>query len=148
MFSKIIFLHLGKFKSSEYEGLFNDYSSRVKRYVQMEVKELKVSVDDRSQFDKMIPKIKDAIKNSKLLVLSERGKNTTSQEFAKYIDSGSGTLTVLTGTSWGIGEELESKADHLLSFGKLTLPHEAVRFLVAEQIYRSLTIIRKENYHK
>jgi len=148
LFSKVIFIHLGKFKSPQYEELFADYCSRIKRYVKVEVKELKVGVDERSQFDKILPKIKDAVKGSKLIVLSERGKNVTSHEFAKFIDSGSGTLTVLTGTSWGIGEELEKSANFLLSFGKLTLPHEAVRFLVAEQLYRSLTIIRGESYHK
>ena len=148
MFSKIVFIHLGKFKSSEYAELFEDYFSRIKRYVKVEVKEIKIPTDEKSQFDKILPKIQDAIKGSRLLVLSERGKNITSHELAKFVDSGSGTLSVLTGTSWGLAEELEKNANLLMSFGKLTLPHEAVRFLVAEQVYRSLTIIRGESYHK
>ena len=148
MFSKVVFIHLGKFKSSQYSELFQDYYSRIKRYVKVDVKEIKVPTDERSQFDKILPKIQDAIKGSKLIVLSERGKNITSQEFAKFMDSGSDTLNVLTGTSWGLTEGLEKKANLLMSFGKLTLPHEAVRFLVAEQLYRSLTIIRGESYHK
>jgi 23S rRNA (pseudouridine1915-N3)-methyltransferase len=139
---------LGKFKSSPYSELFQDYYSRIKRYVKVDIKEIKVASDERAQFDKILPKIQEAIKGSKLVVLSERGKNLTSQEFAKFMDSGSGTLSVLTGTSWGLTEGLEKNANLLMSFGKLTLPHEAVRFLVAEQVYRSLTIIRGESYHK
>jgi 23S rRNA (pseudouridine1915-N3)-methyltransferase len=148
LFSKIVFIHLGKFKSSQYAELFEDYYSRIKRYVKVEVKEIKIAVDEKTQFEKIMPKINDAIKGSKLVALSERGKNVTSEDFAKFIDSGSGSLCVLTGTSWGMSETLEKNANFLLSFGKLTLPHEAVRFLVAEQLYRSLTIIRGESYHK
>ncbi len=148
MFSKIVFIHLGKFKSLQYAELFQDYCSRIKRYTKVEVKEIKISTDEKSQFEKVVPKIQDAIRNTKVVVLSERGKNITSREFAKFIDSGSGTLSVLTGTSWGLTEELEKDANLLLSFGKLTFPHEAVRFLVAEQVYRTLTIIRGESYHK
>ncbi len=148
MFSKIVFLHLGKFKSTQYSELFHDYSSRLKHYIKVEVKELKIPSDEKSKFDKILPRIQDAVRGSKLLVLSERGKSLTSQELAKFIDSGSGTLSVLTGTSWGLTDELEKSANLLLSFGKLTLPHEAVRFLVSEQLYRSLTIIRGESYHK
>lgn len=148
MFSKVVFIHLGKFKSLQYAELFEDYCSRIKRYIKVEIKEIKITSDDRSQFEKVIPKIEDAIRNTKLVVLSERGKNITSREFAKFMDSGSGTLSVLTGTSWGLTEELERDANLLLSFGKLTFPHEAVRFLVAEQLYRTLTIIRGESYHK
>jgi len=148
LFSKVVFIHLGKFKSLQYAELFEDYCSRIKRYIKVEIKEIKITSDDRSQFEKVIPKIEDAIRNTKLVVLSERGKNITSREFAKFMDSGSGTLSVLTGTSWGLTEELERDANLLLSFGKLTFPHEAVRFLVAEQLYRTLTIIRGESYHK
>ena len=148
MFSKIVFVHLGKFKSSQYAELFEDYFLRIKRYVKVEVKEIKISFDEKSQFEKIVPKIQDAVKNTKVVVLSERGKNLTSHEFAKFINSGSGVLSVLTGTSWGMTERLEKEASLLLSFGKLTFPHEAVRFLVAEQVYRTLTIIRGESYHK
>lgn len=148
MFSKVVFIHLGKFKSLQYAELFEDYCSRIKRYVNVEVKEIKISSDDKIQFEKIIPKIETATRNTKVVVLSERGKNLTSREFAKFIDSGSGVLSVLTGTSWGLTEEMERDASLLLSFGKLTFPHEAVRFLVAEQLYRSLSIIRGESYHK
>ena len=148
MFSKIVFIHLGKFKSLQYAELFEDYYSRIKRYVKVEVKEIKISSDEKSQFEKIVPKIHDATRNTKVVVLSERGKSITSREFAKFIDSGTGVLSVLTGTSWGLTEGLEKEASLLLSFGKLTFPHEAVRFLVAEQLYRTLTIIRGESYHK
>lgn len=148
MFSKVVFIHLGKFKSLQYAELFEDYCKRIKRYTKVEVKEIKISSDEKSQFEKVVPKIKEAIRNTKVVVLSERGKNITSRELAKFVDSGSGVLSVLTGTSWGLTEELENEASLLLSFGKLTFPHEAVRFLVAEQMYRAFTIIRGESYHK
>jgi len=148
LFSKIVFVHLGKFKSLQYAELFEDYLKRIKRYTKVEIKEIKISSDEKSQFEKIVPKIEDAIRNTKVIVLSERGKNLTSHELAKFIDSGSGVLSILTGTSWGLTGEMERDANLLLSFGKLTFPHEAVRFLVAEQMYRALTIIRGESYHK
>lgn len=148
MFNKVVIVQLGKFKSCEYEALFNEYVSRLKRYVNLELKLIKITSDEKEYFEKVMPKIKEATAKTKLIVLSERGKNINSHSLADFINSGTGTLSILVGTSWGLPKELEEKADLLLSFGSLTLPHEAVRFLIAEQLYRVFTIIKGENYHK
>ena len=147
MFSKIVFIQFGKFKSVEYAQLFNTYFDRLKHYTKPEIKEIKVSNDTPEHFEKIKDKIEEATKGT-LMVFSERGKNVSSLELAKFLENGSGTLNIVVGSSWGMPEYLEKKANLLVSFGRLTLPHEAVRFLSSEQIYRAMTIIRGESYHK
>ena len=148
MFSKIIFLNFGKFKSKEQQALYADYTKRLSHYTKVEVRELKVASDEPEYFNKIKDKIEDALKSTAVLAFSERGKVLSSVEFSNFINSGTGVLSVVVGTSWGIPKFIESNAKLLLSFGKLTMPHEAVRVLSAEQIYRAFTIIKRESYHK
>jgi len=148
MFSKIIFLNFGKFKSKEQRSLYEDYVQRLSHYTKVEVRELKIVSDEPEYFSKIKDKIGEALKNTTVLAFSERGKVFSSVEFSNFINSGTGVLSVVVGTSWGIPKFIEDNAKLLLSFGKLTMPHEAVRVLSAEQIYRAFTIIRKESYHK
>ena len=148
MFGKVIFLHFGKFKSKEYSSIFEDYIDRIKHYTKVEVKEIKVERDEPEFFNKIKDKIETTLKGTTILAFSERGKLPNSVEFSNFIENGSGVLSIVVGSSWGLPDFIESKANYLLSIGRLTLPHEAVRVLSAEQLYRACTIIRRENYHK
>ena len=148
MFSKVVFLHFGKFKSKEHALIFDDYINRLKHYIKVEVKELKIERDDPEYFKRIQNKIDDAIKGTVILAFSERGKLSTSFEFSNFIESGSGVLSVVVGSSWGLPDYVEKKASCVLAIGRLTLPHEAVRVIACEQLYRACTIIRNENYHK
>mgnify|MGYP001809985643 CR=1 FL=1 len=148
VFNKIIFLHFGKFRSAAHSSIFNDYIERIKHYTKVELKEIKIERDDPTFFNKIKDKINLTLKPTKTMVFSERGKTSDSLEFSNFIENGSGILSVVVGSSWGLPDYLETNADFLISFGRLTLPHELVRVLSAEQIYRACTIIKKENYHK
>lgn len=148
MYSKVVFLHFGKFKSKEYEALFSEYVKRLSHYTKVEVKELKVEKDEPKFFEKIRAKVLEALKGSFILVLTERGKALTSKEFSDFINRGTGVLSIVVGTSWGVPSYIEETAGMDLSFGKLTMPHEAVRLLCAEQLYRAYTIIKGESYHK
>ena len=90
--------------------------------------------------------------NAKVIVLDERGQNITSPELAKIVENwmqnGSSELCFLIGGAEGHLETTRSKADLVLSFGKLTLPHILMRAVLAEQIYRIETIINHHPYHK
>ena len=85
-------------------------------------------------------------------MLDERGKNMTSPELANIIESwmtaGTSEICFLIGGADGHLEETRQKADLLLSFGKLTLPHILMRAVLAEQIYRAETIINHHPYHR
>lgn len=90
--------------------------------------------------------------NAKVIVLDERGQNITSPELAKIVENwmqnGSSELCFLIGGAEGHLETTRSKADLVLSFGKLTLPHILMRAVLTEQIYRIETIINHHPYHK
>jgi 23S rRNA (pseudouridine1915-N3)-methyltransferase len=89
---------------------------------------------------------------AKLIVLDELGKCVNSSWFAERVASwrevGLKDVVFVVGGPDGISEKLKTRADLLLSFGAMTLPHQMVRAILAEQIYRALTIISGHPYHR
>ncbi|GGK52112.1 23S rRNA (pseudouridine(1915)-N(3))-methyltransferase RlmH [Salinarimonas ramus] len=87
-----------------------------------------------------------------LVVLDERGRSLDSPTFASRLggfrDAGRGAATFVIGGPDGLDETLRARADLVLSFGGLTIPHQIVRALVAEQTYRALTILSGHPYHR
>ncbi len=90
--------------------------------------------------------------SARLLLFDERGKPLTSQEFAALIgrwrDDGAKTMLALIGGADGLDESLRQRADRIVSFGAMTLPHQLVRVLAAEQLYRAATILSGHPYHR
>lgn len=86
------------------------------------------------------------------IVLDGRGKSISSEDFAQRLarlrDEGTSDVAFLIGGPDGHGEELRKKAALLLSFGSMTWPHRLVRVMLAEQIYRAVTILVKHPYHR
>ncbi|MBN1114227.1 MAG: 23S rRNA (pseudouridine(1915)-N(3))-methyltransferase RlmH [Oligoflexia bacterium] len=148
MLSKILFINFGKFKFKEAEILFEEYLSRLKRYVKTEVKEIRIKKDEPQYMESVREKFLQAIKGSRIMIFSESANSVTSSGFAKLVENTEGILSVVVGTSWGYPGYILEKADYSLNFGKMTLPHELVRVLTAEQLYRAFTIIKGEGYHK
>ncbi len=93
-----------------------------------------------------------AIGNARLIVFDERGKSLTSPDFADLLaswrDDGVAGAACVIGGPDGLDPSLTAEAAVTLSFGQLTLPHQLVRVLVTEQIYRALTIIGGHPYHR
>ena len=87
----------------------------------------------------------------KLILLDSRGKQFTSEEFAQHLgalrDSGTQTVVLAIGPADGWSAEARRRAHLLLSLGRITLPHELARAVLAEQIYRALTILAGHPYH-
>jgi 23S rRNA (pseudouridine1915-N3)-methyltransferase len=87
-----------------------------------------------------------------LVALDERGRSLTSPEFAQRVggwrDSGRGDLVFAIGGADGHGDAIRTRADLLLSFGAMTWPHQLVRLMLAEQIYRVTTILAGHPYHR
>lgn len=87
-----------------------------------------------------------------VVVLDERGKSLSTQGLANFLrqrlDMGSGAMAFLIGGPDGHGEEARSKAQLVLSFGAMTLPHGLVRIVLAEQLYRCATILTGHPYHR
>ena len=94
----------------------------------------------------------DRAASSVLVAFDERGKSVSSDAFSTRIEAwrneGRGALSFVIGGPDGLGHEVRSAADLVLSFGRLTLPHQLVRVLVAEQVYRAMTILAGHPYHR
>jgi 23S rRNA (pseudouridine1915-N3)-methyltransferase len=86
-----------------------------------------------------------------LIVLDERGKAHTSEEWAQHFgrlrDAGTGTLVLLIGGAFGVSEDLREEAKAVWSLSKLVFPHQLVRLIVAEQVYRAFSILHGSGYH-
>ena len=86
-----------------------------------------------------------------LVLLDSRGKELSSEEFAAYLgrirDSGMQSLIFGVGPADGWSADARARADLVLSFGPITLPHELARVVLAEQVYRALTILAGHPYH-
>ena len=87
-----------------------------------------------------------------LVLLDERGLAQTSEDFARSLgdwrDAGRRDMVVAIGGADGHGEALRSRADRILSFGKMTWPHQLVRIMASEQLYRAATILAGHPYHR
>jgi 23S rRNA (pseudouridine1915-N3)-methyltransferase len=96
--------------------------------------------------------ILDKTASSTLVAFDERGKSLTSEAFARHIEgwrnAGRAALILAIGGPDGLDARVRAAADLVLSFGHLTLPHQLVRVLVVEQLYRTLTILAGHPYHR
>lgn len=90
-------------------------------------------------------------KGDYLVALDERGKQLSSEGLAQFIqhraNDSTKNLVYLIGGAYGLDEEVLKRADHRWSLSQLTLPHQLVRLVLAEQLYRACTILRNEKYH-
>lgn len=87
-----------------------------------------------------------------VVVLDETGRGLSSEDFARWIgarrDAGAGDLVLAIGGPDGHGPSLKARADLTLAFGAMTWPHQMVRLMLAEQVYRAITILSGHPYHR
>lgn len=99
--------------------------------------------------EKILKKIKD---QDYVVTLEIKGKNLSSEDFAKKIEdiqlNGKSTIDFVIGGSLGLSEEVMKRSNFALSFSKMTFPHQLMRLILIEQIYRAFRIINNFPYHK
>ena len=143
---KFHILAIGQLKQGPEKDLLEQYSKRITW--SLAIKEL----NPRKPSDTSSLILENIPDSSAVIALDERGKNLNSLEFSgliqNYLDSGVKNLSFLIGGADGFEEAVRSKADHLISFGRLTWPHMVVRALLVEQLYRSQQIINRHPYHR
>ena len=87
-----------------------------------------------------------------IIAFDERRKTPTSRQFAQLVkkeaDAGTSELALIIGGPDGLDEAFRNQAKHVISFGALTMPHQIVRILVLEQVYRAVTILTNHPYHR
>lgn len=132
-----------------------DFTRRISRYYQVEwliIPPPKISTTPAIQKKKEAETVLTQLtKHDYLIALDERGRQMTSEGLAQFIqdraNESSKNLIFLIGGAYGLDETILTRADNRWSLSQLTLPHQLVRLLLAEQIYRACTILRNEKYH-
>lgn len=158
---RISLITVGKIKEKYLRDAIAEYSKRLSRYCKLEMIEVmdEKTPDHASQAvekgirDKEAERILKYIKEgSYIITLEILGKQVTSEELADKINrlgiQGESHLVFIIGGSLGLGEEILKRSDFALSFSKMTFPHQLMRVILLEQIYRSYRIINGEPYHK
>ena len=150
---KIRIAWIGKTKEAAIASLTEEYLKRISRYVVVEG----VSLRDEDALLEMSgrgaskSKGGTAVAKSTLVLLDSRGKEFSSEQFAKFLgdyqDRNPLPLILAIGGADGFSEETRAVAQHTISLGKMTLAHELARVVLLEQVYRAFTILKGHPYH-
>ena len=152
---------IGKLKEKYWTDAIAEYSKRLGRYCSLTVTELKEDrlPDNASPAEELKVKenegkniLKSLRSDDYVIALDVKGKQLSSEKLAEKIDSlavtGKSNVAFIIGGSLGLSQEVLSRADFRLSFSPMTFPHQMMRVILLEQIYRSFKINRNETYHK
>lgn len=143
----------------EYEA---EYVKRLSKYCKLEIIVLKdeklptslnesnINIVKEKESNLILQKLNN-FANSYIFVLDEKGKDFTSTEFSKKLESlpttGYSTICFVIGGSLGLAENVKNAGKELLSFSKFTFPHQMIRIFLEEQIFRAFKIMNGETYH-
>ena len=158
---KITLLTVGKIKEKYMKDAIAEYSKRLSKYCKLEI----IEVEDEKPPDNASEVVENVIRDKEgerllkyvkddafVITLEIKGKMMTSEELAEKIDTlgirGVSHIMFIIGGSIGLGEDVIKRSDFALSFSKMTFPHQLMRVILLEQIYRSYRIISGEPYHK
>ena len=148
---KYIISIIGKFKNNDENLITQKYLKRIKN-IKLNQYEIKVSNLEKRLEEEGSKLINSTPKNGKLILLDEQGENLSSTELAEIIskwkDNNISSINFAIGRAFGNGQLIKTSADKIVALGKLTWPHQMVKMMVAEQIYRIETILEGHPYHK
>ena len=158
---KITVLCVGKIKESFYRQAIEEYAKRLSKYCKLEIIEvadektpdkaseaLETQIKEK-EADRILEKIKE---DAYVFTLEIKGKRYTSEGFADCIRKttlqGKSHLIFIIGGSLGLHEKVLKRSNQAISFSDMTFPHQLMRVILTEQIYRAFRIINVEPYHK
>ncbi len=151
---KVNIVTVGSIKESFFTEAIKEYSKRLSRFCNLNVIEVKEASNESSiakKIDKESDKLIEALSGT-IVLLDRQGKLVSSEELANTIDNlslmGDSEISFVVGGSNGVNDKLRNLAKHVISFGKITYPHQLFRVVLLEQIYRAFTIIGGLPYHK
>ncbi|MBQ8199731.1 MAG: 23S rRNA (pseudouridine(1915)-N(3))-methyltransferase RlmH [Lachnospiraceae bacterium] len=158
---KITIITVGKVKESYFRGAIEEYSKRLSKYCKLDIVEVadEKTPDKASETEEEQIKAKEAERIMKyvrddayVIALAIEGKQLDSVELADKMETlgvqGKSHIQFIIGGSLGLHASVLSRADYKLSFSKMTFPHQLMRVILLEQIYRAYRIISHEPYHK
>lgn len=158
---KIDIICVGKIKEEFTRAAIAEYTKRLGRYADISI----IEVADEPAPENASPAIEDKIRQKEgeriarhiapdafVFALEIKGRELSSEELAGKIEDlgvmGKSHLQFIIGGSIGLAKEVSDLADFKLSFSKMTFPHQLMRVILLEQIYRGMRIINHEPYHK
>ena len=158
---KISVISVGKIKERYFVDAISEYTKRLSKYCQLievEVPDEKApeSLSDKEMIqikdregERILSKIKD---NQYVITLEIRGKQLTSEELAAKVNQlgieGQSDIVFVIGGSLGLSDAVMKRSNFALSFSKMTFPHQLMKVVLLEQVYRGFRIVRGEPYHK
>ncbi|MCF2681749.1 23S rRNA (pseudouridine(1915)-N(3))-methyltransferase RlmH [Faecalicatena contorta] len=158
---KITIITVGKMKEKYLKEAIAEYSKRLSKYCKLEI----VEVADEKTPENASETIENGIREKEaerilkhikedayVITLEIGGKLLSSEELAEKIEKlgiqGTSHIIFIIGGSIGLGTSVLKKSDYALSFSRMTFPHQLMRVILLEQVYRSYRIINGEPYHK
>ena len=158
---KITVISVGKIKEKYFTGAINEYAKRLGKYCKLEQVEVPdekapenlsdkemIQVKDK-EGDRILSKIND---QAYVIALAIEGKQLTSEALSSQIEklgvSGKSHIVFVLGGSLGLADSVLKRANYKLSFSKMTFPHQLMKVVLLEQVYRAFRISRGEPYHK
>ena len=158
---RLIIVAIGRLKKGPEQELVKRYADRIKKSGKavgltsvetIEIPESKAG-DAKTRKLQEANEIRARLPEKTMVWLfDERGKSVSSPQFSSYVeqclDQGNNALSIVIGGPDGLDPDFRRSADRVLSFGALTMPHQIVRILVFEQVYRSVTILTNHPYHR
>jgi 23S rRNA (pseudouridine1915-N3)-methyltransferase len=157
----ITVISVGKLKEKYLKEAIQEYSTRLTKYCKLDIIEVpdEKAPENMSTAEEDIVKLKEGqniLKNIKddtyVIALAIQGKQLSSEKFSELISDlglrGKSNIAFVIGGSLGLSEEALKRADYHLSFSAMTFPHQLMRVILLEQVYRGFRITRGEPYHK
>lgn len=158
---RITIVCVGKIKEKFYRDALAEYTKRLSRYCKLEI----VEVADEQTPDKSSPALEEQIKQREaerilgrlkedmyVCTLEIAGKKLTSEQFSSWLEqstlSGKSHIAFVIGGSLGLHESVIRQSQYHLSFSDMTFPHQLMRVILCEQVYRAFRIMNGEPYHK
>ena len=148
---KYIISAIGKTKTQQEDLITLKYLKRIKN-IEIKQYEIKINNKEKKIEEEGLKLISSTPSNGRLVLLDEQGENLTSPELAKMVldwrNNNIAYINFAIGGAFGNGDQIKRRADKIIALGKLTWPHQMVKMMIAEQIYRIETIIQGHPYHK
>lgn len=148
---------IGKVKEKYIVNGINEFLKRMQSFAKMKIIELKENGNDNNRGFSIEKESEDILKTLEkiggyTILLDIGGNNCSSEEMANEIEKlavgGVSTINFVIGGSYGVSQSVREKSQMRLSFSKMTFPHQLMRLILAEQIYRWFSIINNGKYHK
>jgi 23S rRNA (pseudouridine1915-N3)-methyltransferase len=152
---RLVVAVVGRPRDPDLASAIRGYEMRAARYWPLDVREVREESARGSRPETVREKegerLLTAAAGSRLVACDETGEALTSPQFAEWLQEArerARDVTFVIGGAYGLAQGLRSRADRLLMLAPWTLPHELARLVLAEQLYRAGTIVRREPYHK